>query len=470
MSARRLHITVGAPVYGHVAPELLEDWMRFAYHLGRRMPQYDFSLAIKPKTEQFRARNTIVEAARQEGSDYLLMIDDDMIINAFVTAGPTAEYGFLERLIAHDKDICGVLYYQRHGECAPVIMRAAGANGYRFLRDDEITHGLQRVDVAGGGCLLVKMRVFDHVKYPYFEPEFKFGTDIQLCRKAIEQGFEVWADTSIEFGHVREERTIVTSRNRHQFQLSDTMPGEVKKTFITTGLYKDLERDAATWTGFADITEMTRHAQAFLDQRKASGLADADWYREWPKERVARQVWFNTQSTNKRTMTEFILGNLNHREPWTVLDFGCGIGIPAFYLAQKGHDVTAYDIRGTGTLEFLKWRAATHHVPLKVIESEHGGVPDLGDRMFDCIIAMDAIEHIADWQSVVAVLGAHLQDGGVLFSNNGILEDTTHPEHYVIDNRAFIQTCLAADLMPINQITYMKKAHVPAPEKEPVCA
>jgi hypothetical protein len=66
-------IVIGVPCYGTVAPEILEDWMRFAFHCGRRMPDYDFHIAIKTKSEQFRARNAIVEAAVQVNADYLLM-------------------------------------------------------------------------------------------------------------------------------------------------------------------------------------------------------------------------------------------------------------------------------------------------------------------------------------------------------------------------------------------------------------
>lgn len=449
-------ILIGVPCYGPVDPEILEDFMRLAYHAGRRMPQYDFKLGIKTKSEQFRARNAIVEAALQHGCDWTLMLDDDMVINHMVTAGPTDAYGFLERMIQHNRDICGVLYYQRGGECRPVLMQSVGERGYRFLRDDEITGGLQRVDVAGGGCLLIRTKIFDRLKYPYFAPEFEWGTDIQLCRQAKEKGFEVWADTSIELGHLKTEKTVVTSQNRRQFQLGDTIPGEMKQSFVAADIYGRLIRDALEWTGRPDEAAMFREANEFLNHRKASGMSDADWYLEYPTERVSRQVWFNTQNSSKKQMTQYIIGNLDNTRKIKVLDFGCGIGIPAFTLAEKGHDVTAVDIGGTGTFEFLKWRAKKYGAPIRFIDSA-GGPPQLNGDRFDVIVAMDSIEHIAEWRETVARLGAALNPSGVLFSNNGILEDTQHPEHYDISNRDFIAACMDADMMPFNQITYIKK-------------
>ena len=132
---------------------------------------------------------------------------------------------------------------------------------------------------------------------------------------------------------------------------------------------------------------MATYAQTFHDAwagHKASGASDAEWYRKFPKERVARQMWFNLTVAYKRQMTDFILGSVNHAHPLSILDFGCGIGIPAFALAQKGHDVTAMDIEGTGTFEFLQWRAKKHGVRM-VCAGSRGGVPHLSGHQFDII-------------------------------------------------------------------------------------
>lgn len=459
-------VVIGAPIFGNVAPEIVEDWLRFIYHCGRRLTEYEFALAIVPKKEQFRARNHIVDAAQQMNADWLLMLDDDMIIDPFCHSGAVGQgaepYRFLERMLKNDKDICGVLYYQRTGSMAPVLMRKIeNSKGYRFLRDDEISRGLQRVDVAGGGCLLVKMRVFDRIKHPFFEPEFEYGTDIQLCRKAADAGFEIWADTSIELGHLRQEPTIVTSRNRHQF-IDETLPGEMRTQFVSSEIYRSLIDDAAEWTGWT-LSEMTEIAHGFLHHRdeflSSSHKTDADWYREFPKERVARQVWFNTQSDHKRRMTEYILAAVDHSKPLDILDFGCGIGIPAFVFAQKGHRVTACDIRDTGTLKFLRWRSQKHGVPITFYESDTG-VPALGDDRFDCIIAVDCLEHIEEWRWTLRHLVGYLRPGGVLFANNAILDDTTHPEHYDLSGEEFLKECAANGLRPVNPITYVKPVEV----------
>lgn len=468
---RRPLIVVGIPCYGGVSAKVLEEYMRFAFHLGRRLPQFDFKLGVKGKSEQFRARHHIADWSLKLGADYTLMLDDDMVFNIMETQGATDAYGFVETLVAHDKDICGVLYYQKEGMCAPVLMKQVADRGYRFLRDNEIEHQLQRVDVAGGGCLLIKTQVFEHLAYPYFGPEYEWGTDVQLCRQALEKGYEVWADTSIEFGHQRIGQETVTSRNRHQYQVEDQLPGEYKTQFVSTDVYNDVLRDALTWTGYGTLEEMATYAQSFHDHwqtHKAAGGSDAEWYRLFPKERVARQIWFNLLSRPKRNMTEFILNTVNHTTAQDILDFGCGIGIPAFHLASKGHRVLAADIAGTGTLEFLKWRATQRHVEISFYESR-GGVPALGDRTFNIIIAMDVLEHLPDgeWQLALRELARRLQPGGILFANNAVLDDPHHAEHYWSNRAGFAQECIKNGLMPFNQFGYEKNHVTPiAPSME----
>ncbi len=460
-------ILIASPCYGSVAPELLDDWMRLAYHCGRRMPEYEFFLGIKSKSEQFRARNTIVEAAQQFNCDRILMLDDDMIID-WDERGCEA-YDFLKTLIAHDKDICGIRYYQRGAECQPVLMTKLGDKGYRFLRDDEIENGLQKVDVAGGGCLLIKTRVFDRIPFPYFAPEYEFGTDIQLCRKASEKGLEVWADTSIELGHLRNEKVTVTSRNRHQFQ-DQPVAVNNKHTFVMSDLYQRLIQDAMDYTDIRSTEEMWYRGK---QERPPQGeMSDADSYRLYPIDRVCRQIWYNTEVSVKKRVTEFVLSTVTHNRPLRILEFGSGIGVISFALAEKGHDVTALDIRGTETLEFLKWRTKKHGVPMKFIESE-GGVPQLPDLQYDVIVAMDSIEHVENWQGVVRTLSDHLRPEGMFFANNGIFEDIGHPEHYPVFPVDFVSTCAYAQLMPHTQISYIKRevtvpkaTSAPEPEME----
>lgn len=220
MTEQRKSISIGIPCYSNLPSyQTLEDYMRFAFHLGRRYQEYDFFLAVRGKKEQFRARNAIVEESLRVAADYLFMLDDDQIIDIESSMLPSSRYEFLRVLINHLeedplKGIVGALYYQRSDtEHWPVIMQSDGKGAYFFLTHMEVARHLQRVDVTGGGAMLIRMEVFDRIASPWFEPEFELGTDVQICKKVAEAGYTIWCDTSIEIGHTRSEREIVTSKS-----------------------------------------------------------------------------------------------------------------------------------------------------------------------------------------------------------------------------------------------------------------
>ena len=213
-------ILIGILCYESASAETLKDYMGLTYYMGRRMPEHDFFLDIQTKTEQFRARNGIVKAAIALNADYLLFLDDDHVIDWENTSKPNERYGFVQTLLGHmqedpDMGICGVLYYHRGGQCLPVVMKEGKDGGHYYIREDEITDSLQEVAVQGGGCMLINMNVFDRIEGPWFVPEHKHGTDIQICNKVREIGKKVFCDTSIVIGHVLTKKQIITPKNRH---------------------------------------------------------------------------------------------------------------------------------------------------------------------------------------------------------------------------------------------------------------
>lgn len=454
---KRKRIVIGSPVYGDVPLEVLEDWCRWFYHLGRRMPDYDFMTAFKPKTEQFRARNAIVDGARQFGADYLLMIDDDMILDVGKNPTHGIYYNLIEKLLSHKKDICGVLYWQRGGECRPVAMQEVPTQkgSYRYLRDEEITYGLQEVAVAGGGCLLIDMKIFNKIKEPYFAPEFKHSTDIQLCEKARDAGFRVFMDSSIELGHLKQSKSLVVGSNRHLHQIESHGNKDTSDKFIASDIYRGFLNDVMEYTGIHTIEMLGEAGDRYMQEKENVVKGNYEWYMKYKMERVARQAYYNTQSAIKVEMTTTILQSIVKRPDFHVLDFGCGVGIPAFEFAKRGFNVTALDLKDTGPFDFLKWRAKKHGINIRFIDSE-GGVPTLPDQLYNVIVAMDSIEHIKAWKKVIKILSFSLAPGGAFFANNGFCDDVSHPEHYDIIPQEFMKEMIDNGLIPMNPMTYAK--------------
>lgn len=458
-----MKIFIGIPCYQNVASETLEDYMRFAFYCGRRFPQHEFVLGIKSKSEQFRARNAIVEGALQTACDYLLFIDDDHVLDAEGTSGFDASgnsvgssgYAFVDKLISHmeaDKSIgiCGVVYYHRGAQCRPVLMKEGKDGGYFWMRDDEITGELQEVAVQGGGCMLLRLSMFDRIKAPWFEPEFDLGTDIQICKKARDAGFKVCCDTSIHIGHVLSKREVVTRQNRHRIAADNarqvSQGGEgIDQAWLTNSALSLYRMDAEEYLGLKvhemEALAMKYHASDILKHKEDI----RGYYATRGKEQLARQVLFHHTAPMIQQM-ELFHSMVNTQATGFGADIGCGSSPVTFELAMKGHHIDFIDIDGAEAYEFTKWRAKKRGISY--------GLKLSGP--YDYIFMLDSIEHIEDWRTVIAEAAFCLKNKGAFITNYFGNNDYDNPEHISMDKKAVSDFLKSQGLYPVNEILWVK--------------
>jgi len=452
---KRIRIFIGIPAYSSVPGETLEDYCRFMFHIGRRNTEFDFFVGIKTKSEQFRARNSLVEAALQVGADYLFMLDDDHVIDWKGSQGPSDAYDIVKKLVAHKKPIVGALYYHRGGDCLSVLMKEGKDGGFYYMRDDEITGGLQEVAVQGGGCMLIDMNVFSRIRSPWFEPEFKYGTDVQICQKAREQGYTVWCDTSIVIGHVKSTREVVTPENR--FRVIAENKGSVKDR--SGGLNMPLmarnamnlyRLDAEEYLGLT-FDEMGTMAATYGVTRQENFHTfenPEDYYRSLGPEQLARQVHFHHTEELIQQMDAF-LKIIDTSQPGYGMDFGCGSSPLGFEVALRGHQMDFIDLDGAPAYEFTKWRAKKR---------------DIADRCgwewkgpYDYILAMDSIEHLKDWKPIIDRMADSLKDNGCILTNYMLNNDFMNSEHINMDKKAVTAHLTSRGIYPLNEVVWIKR-------------
>lgn len=163
-------------------------------------------------TDTAHARNQMVRMAREQGVDWTLWIDADMVF-------PPAA---LLRLLAHDKDIVGADYRLRTPPYPKIGLAIDPANPQGpalqlSAADEAITTGLVERAVLGLGLLLVRTSVFTE-DGPWFmrgwlpqntrsdNPDGFTTEDSFFCAYARHRGHRVWCDLdlSAEVLHVGE--------------------------------------------------------------------------------------------------------------------------------------------------------------------------------------------------------------------------------------------------------------------------
>lgn len=147
---------------------------------------YHFVLATEGFTIS-ENRNYITFQALNNGSDYLLFVDDDMVF----------PNNTLSALIATGKRIVGTLSYSRMLPLTPTIEPLT-----------EIKDTLFEAKAVGCGVMLVDTKVFKELAQPWFAMEtfdsgkIKRGEDSYFCDRAREKGISVWCEPTIVVGHI----------------------------------------------------------------------------------------------------------------------------------------------------------------------------------------------------------------------------------------------------------------------------
>lgn len=143
-----------------------------------------------------RARNHLVDQMLHHPIEptHILFLDSDII--------PATDT--LVKLLEAEQPIVSGLYRKRLFPHEPVAftkdkkgcLQPIVATGRR----------LQKVDVVGGGCLLVQRGVFQKIKGPWFTSEWTeqghLSEDFSFCEKAKKAGYKIYVDTTVIPLHV----------------------------------------------------------------------------------------------------------------------------------------------------------------------------------------------------------------------------------------------------------------------------
>lgn len=208
-------VTVGTPHGRDLTPEYVVSLIGML-----RQSELGIGVALYESCLVHVGRNTIAGNIR---TDYLLFVDSDIEFPAWG----------LERLISHNKDIVGGMYFKKAAPHFPLVYEFNKKTWSHSCIKNPPTE-LCEVDGMGTGFMLIKKEVL--VKL--FEKKwvakngfpFNFmqkpdgndiGEDLAFCVRAKKAGYKIWCDPSIPLYHIGE------SHNSY-----DNYYEEMKKTAI----------------------------------------------------------------------------------------------------------------------------------------------------------------------------------------------------------------------------------------------
>lgn len=136
------------------------------------------------------ARTFCVQDAIEKNATHIFFFDSDM----------SFPEDTLDRLLAHDKDIVTVEYNRRRLPAESVTTPLEARSETELYKARNI----------GGGCLLIKLSVFEKIAKPWFlfarnkEGAVVMGEDTWFANTARDVGIDSWIDPTIKVGHIGE--------------------------------------------------------------------------------------------------------------------------------------------------------------------------------------------------------------------------------------------------------------------------
>lgn len=190
-----MKILLGMPTVGNIPSKTVISLLRTAER-GKVEPM------IVEGSLVYDARDTIARMAVDNGYDYVLYVDSDMVFTA----------DDVKKVVSHQADICSGLYVTRRGEnknvCySKIITRRRFPYRAPKLIEDIATSGYGSVAAVGFGFCLVSVRALKSMFKRYkslFEPKWGVGEDIAFCIRAKKCGYSIFTDRDVKLGHIGE--------------------------------------------------------------------------------------------------------------------------------------------------------------------------------------------------------------------------------------------------------------------------
>lgn len=219
---------IGIPSFGIVSTHFLMARARLAAPLAISWSDYivlDETMKEKGKpTDVGSKKQEIAEFAVEQGADWVLFIDDDVIFPP----------NTLLQLLSRNKDIVGGVYWSKSDPPVPLMFRGHMRGSHMNWHVGDFI----KVDAMGDGLTLIKTKVFKAMPKPWFSLNYTYhdleqaqgpdpGTteDLYFYKKARDFGFEVWCDTSIQALHYEKN-------SKRFFGLTDDMPQAIAASDI----------------------------------------------------------------------------------------------------------------------------------------------------------------------------------------------------------------------------------------------
>ena len=204
-----MKILIAVPTFENIYP----DTFKSIYDLDTSGHETEFEFVRG--YDCATARNRIAQIAIDKGVDYVLMVDNDVVLPKDA----------LINLLDDPKDVCLGYYAHRDSDniyrgrtCVCKLQSDNGTLWRNYPLESEYTakelaelksNGKYKIRIHGGGmgCALIKAEVFKIISYPWYDwVNYKdrgmLSEDLYFCERCKSKSILIHTDTRVNCGHM----------------------------------------------------------------------------------------------------------------------------------------------------------------------------------------------------------------------------------------------------------------------------
>ena len=204
-----MNILIAVPTFENIYP----DTFKSIYDLD--CAGHDVNFEFVRGYDCATARNRIAQLALDKKADWVLMVDNDVVL----------PNDALVNLLDEPKEVCLGYYAHRDDDniyrgrtCVCKLQQETGARYFNYPLESEYTaeelkalkdNGEYKLRIHGGGmgCAFIKTSVFEKIKYPWYdwvnyEGRQMLSEDLYFCEQCKANGILIYTDTRVNCGHM----------------------------------------------------------------------------------------------------------------------------------------------------------------------------------------------------------------------------------------------------------------------------
>lgn len=206
-----MKILIAVPTFENIMP----DTFRAIYNLD--VSEHDVQFEFVRGYDCATARNHIAQMALNKGVDYVLMVDNDVVLPKDA----------LQNLLDDPQQVCLGFYAHRDHDniyrgrtCVCKLVSDVGIMYFNYPLESEYTaeelramreNGEYKIQIHGGGmgCALISTDVFRIIEYPWYdwvnysdEHRGMLSEDLYFCEACKRYDIPIYTDSRVVCGHL----------------------------------------------------------------------------------------------------------------------------------------------------------------------------------------------------------------------------------------------------------------------------